>query len=94
MKISVLGLGYVGCVSAACFAKRGHEVLGADVNQVKVDIITNGKSPIVEPGIEEFISEAVKAGNLRATTDAPAAVLATDVSCASALQDNTTAAST
>ena len=80
MKISVLGLGYVGCVSAACFAKRGHEVLGADVNQVKVDIITNGKSPIVEPGIEEFISEAVKAGNLRATTDAPAAVLATDVS--------------
>lgn len=80
MKLSVLGLGYVGCVSAACFAKRGHDVVGADVNQVKVDIINKGKSPIVEPGIEEFITQAVQAGKLRATNDAPEAVLATDVS--------------
>ncbi len=80
MKLSVLGLGYVGCVSAACFAKRGHEVVGADVSQVKVDIINGGKSPIVEPGIEELISEAVAAGRLRATTDAGEAVMQTDIS--------------
>lgn len=80
MKLSVLGLGYVGCVSAACFAKRGHEVIGADVSPVKVDIINGGKSPIVEPGIEQLISEAVAAGTLRATTDAGEAVLQTDVS--------------
>lgn len=80
MKLSVLGLGYVGCVSAACFAKRGHEVVGADVSPVKVDIINAGKSPIVEPGIEELISEAVAAGKLRATTDAAEAVMQTDVS--------------
>lgn len=80
MKLSILGLGYVGCVSAACFAKREHEVVGADVSQVKVDIINGGRSPIVEPGIEELISEAVTAGRLRATTDAGEAVLATDIS--------------
>jgi GDP-mannose 6-dehydrogenase len=80
MKLSVLGLGYVGCVSAACFAKRGHEVLGADVSPVKVDIINGGKSPIVEPGIDELIRDAVAGGRLRATTDAGEAVLQTDVS--------------
>jgi GDP-mannose 6-dehydrogenase len=80
MKLSVLGLGYVGCVSAACFAKRGHEVIGADVSQVKVDIINGGKSPIVEPGIDALIAEAVANGKLRATTDAAEAVLASDVS--------------
>ncbi|MEZ4298586.1 MAG: UDP-glucose/GDP-mannose dehydrogenase family protein [Polyangiaceae bacterium] len=80
MKLSVLGLGYVGCVSAACFSKLGHEVIGADVSSVKVDIINSGKSPIVEPGIEELISEAVANGKLRATTDAGEAVLASDVS--------------
>lgn len=80
MKLSVLGLGYVGCVSAACFAKRGHQVVGADVSPVKVDIINAGKSPIVEPGIDELISEAVAKGSLRATTDAAEAVMQTDVS--------------
>ena len=80
MKLSILGLGYVGCVSAACFAKRGHEVVGADVSPVKVDIINAGKSPIVEPGIDELISEAVAKGSLRATTDAAEAVMQTDVS--------------
>ena len=80
MKLSVFGLGYVGCVSAACFARDGHEVIGVDVNQVKVDIINGGRSPIVEPGIEELINEAVSAGRLRATTDAAGAVAASDLS--------------
>ncbi|MFL6274128.1 MAG: UDP-glucose dehydrogenase family protein [Blastocatellia bacterium] len=80
MKLSVFGLGYVGCVSAACFAKAGHEVVGVDVNQVKVDIINGGRSPIVEPGIEDLIREAVDAGRLRATTDAAEAVAGSDIS--------------
>ncbi|PYS76874.1 MAG: GDP-mannose dehydrogenase, partial [Acidobacteria bacterium] len=57
MRLSVFGLGYVGCVSAACFAREGHEVLGVDVNQTKVDIINGGKSPIVEAGVGELIGE-------------------------------------
>jgi GDP-mannose 6-dehydrogenase len=80
MKLSVFGLGYVGCVSAACFAGAGHEVIGVDINQVKVDIINGGRSPIVEPGIEQLIREAVGAGRLRATTDTADAVANSDVS--------------
>jgi GDP-mannose 6-dehydrogenase len=80
MRLSILGLGYVGVVSAACFAKRGHDVIGADVNSTKAEIINAGKSPIVEPGIEALIAEAVKAGKLRATTDAGEAVLSSDIS--------------
>jgi GDP-mannose 6-dehydrogenase len=80
MKISVFGLGYVGCVSAACLAREGHEVTGVDVSPVKVGIVNEGRSPIVEEGIGELIAEMVGAGRLRATTDAAAAVAATDVS--------------
>ena len=80
MRLSIFGLGYVGCVSAACFATKGHEVVGVDVNPTKVDIINDGRSPIVEPGIEELIRGSVKANRLRATDDANDAVLNTDIS--------------
>lgn len=80
MRLSVFGLGYVGCVSAACFAKEGHEVVGVDVNPTKVEIINDGRSPIVEPGMDELIAEVVAAGRLRATTGPKEAIESSDVS--------------
>ncbi|KAB8180541.1 nucleotide sugar dehydrogenase [Microbispora catharanthi] len=80
MKISVFGLGYVGCVSAACLATQGHEVVGVDVNPVKVDLINAGTAPVVEERIGELTEQAVATGRLRATHDVHAAVEASDVS--------------
>src|SRR4051794_7542739 len=80
MRLSVFGLGYVGCVSAACFAREGHEVIGVDVNPTKVGIINSGKSPIVETGVSELIDEMVRAGSLRATSESAEAVHNSDIS--------------
>jgi len=80
MKISVMGLGYVGAVAAACLAKDGHEVIGVDPQQTKVDLINAGRTPIIEKDIGEIIAEQVTAGRLVATTDVRSAVAATDVS--------------
>ncbi len=79
MRVSVFGLGYVGCVSAACYARAGHEVVGVDVNPDKVDRINAGGSPIVEPGLEALIGQVVRAGRLRATTSAEEAVAASEL---------------
>jgi GDP-mannose 6-dehydrogenase len=80
MKISVMGLGYVGAVAAGCLAKEGHEVIGVDPQQTKVDLINAGKTPIIEKDIGEIIREQVASGRLTATTDVKAAVAATDLS--------------
>src|SRR5215475_11135536 len=79
MKLSIFGLGYVGCVSAACFAKEGHEVIGVDVSATKVAIINEGESPIVESGIGDLIKSMVASGKLRATTDTDDAIGNSDV---------------
>lgn len=78
--VSVFGLGYVGCVSAACLAREGHTVVGVDVARTKVDLVNAGKSTIVEEGIAELVAEQVAAGRLRATTGVREAVQATELS--------------
>jgi len=77
--ISVFGLGYVGCVTAACLADAGFQVLGVDLNPEKVGIINDGKSPIVEPGLERLISRLVTEGSLRATSSCLEAVRASEM---------------
>jgi GDP-mannose 6-dehydrogenase len=80
MKVSVFGLGYVGTVSAGCFAKDGHEVIGVDPIQTKVELINSGLSPIVEANIGEIIRSNVQAGRLRATQDHVRAIRGTELS--------------
>src|SRR5690348_13326184 len=79
MKISVLGLGYVGAVSAACLSKEGHDVIGVDPERTKVELINAGRSPIIEKDIGEMIAEQVGLGRLAATTDVDDAVRQTDL---------------
>jgi GDP-mannose 6-dehydrogenase len=78
--VSVFGLGYVGSVSAACLASRGHRVVGVDVNTDKVEAFQQGMPPVVEEQIGDLIAEAVAAGALTVTTDPYAAVVRTDIS--------------
>ncbi len=79
-RVSVFGLGYVGCVSAACFAKEGHSVIGVDVSQTKVDMLNAGQATIVENGIAELVASLRAEGRLRATTDVRDAVSNSDIS--------------
>jgi GDP-mannose 6-dehydrogenase len=79
MNVSVFGLGYVGCVTAACLARAGHHVVGVDVNDDKVAMLNQAKPPIIEPGLEELLAEVVGSGHLRATTDAADAIAGCDV---------------
>ena len=80
MKVAVFGLGYVGSVTAACLAASGHDVWGVDVDPAKVDPIAEGRSPVVEPGLDELMAKAVRCGALHATTDPRVALDRADVS--------------
>ncbi|MCF5582829.1 nucleotide sugar dehydrogenase [Pseudomonas syringae] len=80
MRISIFGLGYVGAVCAGCLSARGHDVVGVDISSTKIDLINNGKSPIVEPGLEELLQKGLATGKLRGTTDFAEAIRATDLS--------------
>lgn len=80
MNISIFGLGYVGCVGAACFASMGHKVVGVDVSPVKVDLINAGRPTIIERDIEELCRKGHEAGLLSATADVNEAVRSTDIS--------------
>lgn len=79
LKIAVFGLGYVGIVSAACLARDGHEVVGVDPQPAKVDLVRQGRSPIVEKHVDGLLAEAVTDGRIRATTSPAEAVAATDL---------------
>ncbi len=78
--ISIFGLGYVGSVSAACFAHLGHRVIGVDVNRAKVEMLESGRSPIVETRMNELVAESRAACRLHATTDTRAAIHETEIS--------------
>src|SRR5687767_11891801 len=79
MNVSVFGLGYVGCVTAACLARDGHHVIGVDVNAEKVAMINAGTSPIIEPGLADLVSRVVRQGRLSATDSAAEGIAEADV---------------
>ncbi|HKF32973.1 MAG TPA: 2-dehydropantoate 2-reductase N-terminal domain-containing protein, partial [Jatrophihabitantaceae bacterium] len=80
MRVAVLGLGYVGTVTAACLAASGHDVWGVDVDAAKVDDIRAGRSPVAEPGLHALVARAVADDTLHATTSRLDALDRTDVS--------------
>jgi GDP-mannose 6-dehydrogenase len=79
MNVAVVGLGYVGAVSAACLAELGHTVVGVDVDRQKVDEIEAGRSPIIEPRLDELVAKGRKSGRLQVATDLASALDACDV---------------
>ncbi len=80
MRISILGMGYVGSVTGACLADQGHEVIGVDVNESKVEMIRSGRPPVLEAKLDALFADSVRAGRLRATTRCAEAVAASDLS--------------
>jgi GDP-mannose 6-dehydrogenase len=79
-RISIFGLGYVGAVSLACLARDGHLVTGVDVDPIKLDLIRNRKSPILEEGIQELMRDVVESGRVKVSDDAVQALRDTELS--------------
>ncbi len=77
-RIAVIGTGYVGLVSGACFAYLGHKVIGLDIDEEKVEKLRKGKIPIYEPGLDRILSKALSDGNIEFTTDYEYAVKNSD----------------
>jgi GDP-mannose 6-dehydrogenase len=77
--VAILGLGYVGCVTAACLAHLGHRVTGVDRDPFKVESVRAGRAPFFEPGLEDLVADGVASGSLSATTDLAEALAAADV---------------
>lgn len=80
MQISIFGLGYVGAVSLGCLARDGHEVVGVDIDESKLDLIRSGQAPIVEAGMAELIAGAVGSGRVEVTSDPAVAMARTELS--------------
>ena len=78
-RVAVFGLGYVGCVTAACLASLGHKVTGIDSDRHKIDQIQQGKTPFYEPGLEEIVQATVRSGHLTASSDAGDALRGADI---------------
>ena len=79
VKLSIIGTGYVGLVTGACFAEVGHHVICADNNAAKVDLLRSGSIPIFEPGLEDLVRRNVAAGRLTFTQSTAEAVAGSDV---------------
>lgn len=80
MKISIFGLGYVGAVSLACLSRDGHDVIGVDIERTKLDLIMAGKTPVVEEGMVDLMTQVAASGKVTVTTDAQAAVRDSEIS--------------
>lgn len=80
MKISIFGLGYVGAVSLACLARDGHEVIGVDVDQTKLDLISSGKTPVVEEGMVDLVQRVAASGLVKVTQDSAYAIANSEIS--------------
>ncbi len=80
MKISIFGLGYVGAVSLACLARDGHEVIGVDVDPDKLNLIREGRTPVVEEGMVDLMASAAKSGRVSVTSDVGAAINGSELS--------------
>jgi GDP-mannose 6-dehydrogenase len=77
-RIAVCGLGYVGCVTAACLSSLGHRVVGVDKDEFKVKKVNEGKAPFFEPQLEELVEQGIQSGRLSASTDIAEALTGSD----------------
>ena len=80
MRVSVFGLGYVGAVSAACFARNGHDIIGVDTNASKVQSFNAGLAPVVECGLDELMADGINSGKIRATSSVEDAIRNSEIS--------------